>query len=121
MPVVTGLVNRKSHDLLIPVLPAATYRKNPLPSLCSPRVVNFETCSAVNVANCTPSVAAYAANNAPGMTFASSVFSYSSGASCGISGYASGSEVTASYAFQPLVVGLIPELSITLTASSCHP
>ena len=78
-------------------------------------------CAAINSANCTPSVPAYAAGKVMGISIPSSEFTYTSGASCGISGYTTGAKVSVSHVFTSFAVRLIPALSFTLTASSCHP
>lgn len=89
-------------------------------------------CAAVNPSQCA-NVPSYAANNAPGLSLSSSVFTYTASVSCGISGYTGGAQVTASYAFQTVVdlsglFRLIPGLAggtnplqVTLSAQSCHP
>jgi len=77
-------------------------------------------CAAVNPSSCA-NVPSYAATQAYGLTIPSQDFIYSSGASCGITGYTKGSQVTASYAFRPLVTQTLVPLSVTLSAKSCHP
>jgi Flp pilus assembly protein TadG len=73
--------------------------------------------------SCNADIPAYAATQALGMSIPSSAFTYNSGQSCGIAGYSSGYQVTASYAFQSLVGSLqfLPQLNVTLNAKSCHP
>ena len=80
-------------------------------------------CAAITTTTCPDAgtTQTYAANNALGLSLASSVFTYTASASCGITGYASGSQVTASYAFQPVVPQLIAGLSVNLGAKACHP
>jgi Flp pilus assembly protein TadG len=77
-------------------------------------------CAAVNAANCTPDVATFASNQVYGMSIPSSEFTYTASASCGITGYTDGAQVTASHVFDPIVSDLVP-LSVTLSAKSCHP
>ena len=76
-------------------------------------------CAAVTPGSCS-NVEAYAASQAWGLSIPSGDFTYTSGASCGISGYTGGAKVTVSYPFKPLVPKLVP-LSVTLSARSCHP
>ena len=77
-------------------------------------------CAAVDVSNCTPDVATYASNQAFGLSIPASEFTYTASASCGLTGYADGAQVTASHVFDPIVPNLVP-ISVTLTAKSCHP
>ena len=78
-------------------------------------------CASLQSSSCTD-VPSYAASNTLGLTVPSSTFTYTSGASCGITAYTKGYQVTASYQFSSVVGGLIPQLaSITLRAKSCHP
>jgi Flp pilus assembly protein TadG len=76
-------------------------------------------CAAVNPSQCSD-VRAYAATQAYGLSIPSGDFVYTANASCGISGYDRGAQVTVSYPFRPLVPQLVP-LSVTLSAQSCHP
>lgn len=76
-------------------------------------------CAAINPTSCT-NVPAYAATQAYGLSIPSGDFTYTANASCGVSGYAGGAQVTVSYPFQPLVPQLVP-LSVTLSAQACHP
>jgi hypothetical protein len=78
-------------------------------------------CAAINAANCMPDVPTFAANHAAGLTVPSGDFQYASRQSCGVAGHNSGALVTASYSFTPMVPAIVPGLSITLTAKSCHP
>jgi Flp pilus assembly protein TadG len=78
-------------------------------------------CAAINVANCTPDVPTYAANHVMGLTIPSSEFTYTSGASCGITGDTTGAQVSVTHVFNSVVATLIPATSVTLSASSCHP
>jgi Flp pilus assembly protein TadG len=77
-------------------------------------------CAAVKVANCTPDVPTYAANQAFGLSIPASDFTYTASASCGIAGYTDGAQVTASHVFDPIVSQLVP-VSVTLYANSSHP
>ena len=76
-------------------------------------------CAAVTPSSCS-NVPAYAATQAWNLSIPSGDFTYTASASCGISGYTGGAQVTVSYPFQPLVPQLVP-LSVTLSARSCHP
>ena len=77
-------------------------------------------CAAVEPANCTPDVATYASNQAYGLSIPSTDFTYTASASCGLTGYTDGAQVTATHVFDPIVSDLVP-LSVTLSAKSCHP
>ena len=78
-------------------------------------------CAAVNPSQCS-NVPSYAASQMLALSVPPSVFTYTSGASCGITGYTSGSKVSASYTFTTVVSGLIPSLSsVHLSATACHP
>lgn len=78
-------------------------------------------CAAVGSAACT-NVPSYAASQVYGLSIPSSDFTYTANATCGNSGYATGSQVTASYTFTSVVAGLIPQLaSVPLSATACHP
>ena len=56
------------------------------------------------------------------MSLPSGDFTYTSTASCGVTGYNTGKQVVANYTFQTVVAGLIPQLSgIALSATACHP
>jgi Flp pilus assembly protein TadG len=73
--------------------------------------------------SCAVDIPTYAATQALGLTVPSTAFTYTSSQSCGIAGYASGKQVTASYAFPSMVVSLrfLPQLNVTLSAKSCRP
>ena len=73
--------------------------------------------------SCAADIPVYAAGRAFGMTIPSTAFTYNSSQSCGIAGYSSGYQVTASYAFQSMVASLnfLPQLNVTLSAKSCRP
>src|SRR5207302_6417539 len=72
---------------------------------------------------CAADIPTYTASQALGLTIPSTAFTYNSSQSCGIAGYSSGKQVTASYAFPSLVVSLkfLPQLNVTLSAKSCRP
>jgi uncharacterized membrane protein len=72
-------------------------------------------CRALNASGCTDtgSTQTYAAGEVFGLSVAASEFSVST-PSCG-------TQVSVSHAFDPIVTKLVPGLSITLTAQSCHP
>jgi Flp pilus assembly protein TadG len=76
-------------------------------------------CAAVSPSLCTD-VPSYAAGEAFALSIPSSSFTYTPNATCGATSVTSGAQVTASYAFQPLVPQLVP-INVTLTAKSCHP
>ena len=76
-------------------------------------------CAAVTPSSCS-NVPSYAATQAWGLSIPSGDFTYTANASCGISGYTGGAQVTVSYPFTPLVPKLVP-ISVTLSARSCHP
>lgn len=78
-------------------------------------------CAAIDPSTC-GNVPAYAAKQVLGLSIPSSTFTYTSGASCGISGYTSGAKVSANYTFNTVVARLIPSLSnIHLNATACQP
>ncbi|HWE07519.1 MAG TPA: TadE family protein [Rhizomicrobium sp.] len=84
-------------------------------------VVEAARCAAISPGSCT-NVPTYAASQISWLGIPANDFSYSSTATCGVTGYAKGSQVAVSYTFQSVVNGLIPPLShLTLTASACHP
>lgn len=79
-------------------------------------------CAAVSPGACTD-VPSYAASQAFGLSIPSSAFTYTPNATCGVASSSTGSggaQVTASYAFRPVVPQLVP-LNVTLSAKSCHP
>lgn len=76
-------------------------------------------CAAITPTSCTD-VPSYAATQAYGLAIPSGDFTYTPSASCGISGYTSGAQVSVAYPFTTLVPQLIP-LSVTLSAQACHP
>src|SRR5260370_32024574 len=76
-------------------------------------------CASISSSQCSD-VPAYAATQAYGLSIPSSDFTYTASASCGISGYTAGFQVTVSYPFTPMVPQLVP-LSVTLSAQACHP
>ncbi len=76
-------------------------------------------CASISSSQCS-NVPAYAATQAYGLSIPSSDFTYTASASCGISGYTAGFQVTVSYPFTPMVPQLVP-LSVTLSAQACHP
>ncbi len=73
--------------------------------------------------SCAANIPTYAATQVLGLTIPSTAFTYNSSQSCGIAGYSSGYQVTASYAFPSLVESLrfLPQLNVTLSAKSCRP
>ena len=71
--------------------------------------------AAVDVSNCTPDVATYASNQA----IPASEFTHTASASCGLTGYTDGAQVSASHVFDPIVPNLV-SVSVTLSAKSCH-
>jgi hypothetical protein len=76
-----------------------------------------------NGALCLPTVEAYAASQAIGMTIPPSAFTYTPNATCGVGSDdtgAGGAEVSVSFPFVGLVPQLIP-VDVTLSARSCHP
>ena len=86
-------------------------------------------CAAVSPSLCTAAggstmdVPGYASTQAFGMSIPKSTFTYTANATCGVSSSSTGSggaQVTASYAFQPVLQNLVP-LNVTLSAKSCHP
>ena len=86
-------------------------------------------CAMVNPFRCTApggttfDVPSYAASQVFGMTVPSSTFTYSPNTICGVASSTTGSggaQVTARYAFRPVVPQLVP-VNVTLTAKSCHP
>jgi Flp pilus assembly protein TadG len=79
-------------------------------------------CAAVNSPTCTNNVPSYAASQVYGLSIPSADFTYTSGASCGNTGYVTGSQVTVNYTFTSVVGTLIPRLaSVPLSATACHP
>jgi len=78
-------------------------------------------CAAVNPTSCTPSVTRYAASQAFGLSIPAGEFTYTAAASCGVAGNTKGALVVASHVFDPIIGQLVPGLSVTLTARSCHP
>jgi Flp pilus assembly protein TadG len=78
-------------------------------------------CAAISPANCS-NVPTYAASQAYGLSIPVADFTYTANATCGNAGYATGSQVAASYTFNSVVGGLIPPLaSVHLSATACHP
>jgi Flp pilus assembly protein TadG len=70
------------------------------------------------------SVQNYASGKAFSLSVQPSAFTFVSGGTCGTTSSGAtvtGTLVTATYTFQPLVPGLVPGLAITLNAKSCIP
>jgi Flp pilus assembly protein TadG len=85
-------------------------------------VTTAARCATIGSSQC-PDVTSYAASQALGLSIPSSAFTYVPQANCNVSGYASGSQVTASYSLaNSIIAQLIPPMSsLTLTASACQP
>jgi Flp pilus assembly protein TadG len=76
-------------------------------------------CAAVSPSTC-EDVPAYAASQVFGLSIPAESFTYTANAICGAASITTQTQVTASYAFQPVVPQLVP-INVTLSAKSCHP